>query len=348
MNTPFRVAVTHDVLGADGRPWSPDLGLEAFDAQPGLEWEVLAEPCDALQPEHLARYDAVLLLAPRLTASALEHDGLRTSLVARFGVGYDQVDVAACTRAGVLLTNTPDAVRRPVASAMLAMVLALAHRIRERDLLVRQGRWDEKFGVTGIGLTGRTLGIVGLGSIGMEFARLVAPLDMRLVAFDPYADPSRAGAAGIDLCSLEELLEQADFVCIAAPLTPDTHHLIDSAALRRMKSTAYVVNAARGPIIDQPAIVEALTEGWIAGAALDVFDPEPIEPGDPLLGLDNVLLTPHNIAHTDELYRRCGRSAVASILDFARGVRPGPIVNPDALNHERLRGRFRLGAGGGS
>jgi len=330
----FHVGVTRDFLGPDGELRFGDIGLGLLDAHPDVEWAFLADHAPELSAEHVAGCDGLLLLAAGISEATVAGAG-RLRAIARFGVGYDAVDVAACTRAGVVVTITPDGVRRPVATALLTLVLALAHRLRERDALVRAGRWAERVSCVGTGLTGRTLGIVGLGNIGRDLSALARPLEMRHLAFDPFADDAAAAAAGAQLVALEALLGEADFVCLCCPLTEETRHLIDRRALERMKPTAYLVNAARGPVVDQRALVEALRAGAIAGAALDVFDPEPPDPGDALLALDNVLLTPHSVAWSDECFRLTGESACRSLIAVAEGRRPEHVVNPEALDRAR-------------
>src|SRR5262245_62720892 len=161
----------------------------------------------------------------------------------------------------------------------------------------------------GMGLTGRTLGVFGLGNIGREVFALAAPFGMRHLAHDPYADPAGAAAAGAELVGLEALLRESDFVCLCCALTPATRHLIDARRLALMKPTAYLVNVARGPVVDQAALTEALRQGRLQGAGLDVFEREPIDPADPLLRLDNVILAPHALCWTDECFRGNGVSA---------------------------------------
>jgi phosphoglycerate dehydrogenase-like enzyme len=256
-------------------------------------------------------------------------------LVARFGVGYDNVDVPACTRQGVLLTITPDGVRRPVAVAALTFILALAGRLLTKDRLTREGRWAEKLDYMGMGVAGRTLGVIGLGNIGREVFRMAAPLEMRHVGHDPYLDQAAAARHGIEWLPLEELLRQSDFVCVCCNLTKQTHHLINAPRLALMKPTAYLINVARGPIVDQRALTAALQERRIAGAGLDVFEQEPIDPADPLLKLDNVVLAPHALCWTDECFAGNGRSACQSILDVAAGHVPQHVVNREALKHAR-------------
>ncbi len=328
----FRVGVTRDFRAPDGSIGWGDIGLSALEQVPGVEWEFLpadSEGLDELPAEVVAAYDGLLVLTPRVSAASLAGAD-RLKIVARFGVGYDNVDVAACTEAGVLVTITPDGVRRPVAVSALTLLLALTHRVRIKDQLVRTGRWQDKLDHLGVGVTGRALGVVGWGNIGQELSRIFAPLGMRQVAADPYADASAAAEAGVEIVDLDDLLAHSDFVVLTCALTEQTRGLIDAERLARMKPSAFLINVARGPVVDQQALTRALTERRIAGAALDVFDPEPPSPDDPLLALDNVLLAPHAIAWTDELALGNGRSAVQAILDVAAGRRPTHVVNPQA------------------
>ena len=346
MPDPFRVGVTRDFLGPDGRVTFGDIGLSLLDGHPGLSWEFLPEETSELRPDQVRDHDALLVLSPRVTAATLEGAD-RLALVSRFGVGYDTVDVAACSRNGVLLTITPEGVRRPVATAAMAFLLALSHKLLIKDRLTRTGRWGEKLHHMGMGLTGRTLGVIGLGNIGRELCDLARPFGMRLVAFDPHVDPAAAASAGVELLSLEELLRNSDFLCVCCALTPETRHLIDAGRIRLLKPTAYVINVARGPIIDQSALTQALRSGAIQGAGLDVFETEPIDPLDPLLALDNVILAPHALCWTDECFRGNGVSACRSILDVAAGRVPGPVVNRDVVDHPLLLEKLRRRAGAG-
>lgn len=303
-----------------------DIGLESLKTQPGLEVEFLPD-CGAELPASVGRdFDALLVLAPRVTANTLS-ECTRLAIIARFGVGYDNVDLDACTNADVLLTITPDGVRRPVAVSALAMLLALSHRLLEKDRLTRTGRWSEKLNFMGTGLTGRTLGLVGFGNIGQEIARIAAPLGMRLVAHDPFAVPDVAARLGVELLDLDTLCSAADFVCVCCALTAATRHLINAPRLARMKPSAFLINVARGPVVDQTALTTVLRERRIAGAALDVFEKEPIEHNDPLLQLDNVLLAPHAVCWTDELFQGIGEAACRSIRDVSLGRLPKDVVN---------------------
>lgn len=336
----FHVGFTGDFLRPDGRQAFADIDASPLSVA-GVEWEVL--PTRDVRREvpaaQAAPCDALLVLGPRIAAATL--DGAdRLALVARLGVGYDSVDVAACTRCGVALTITPDGVRRPVASAALAFLLACAHRLPLKDRLTRTGRWGEKAQHMGIGLRGRTLGLVGLGNIGREVCRLLAPHEMRLVAADPHGDAQVARALGVELVELPALLAQADFVVVCCALTPQTRHLIGAGQLALMKPTAHLINVARGPVIDQMALTDCLQKGGIAGAALDVFEQEPVDPADPILALDNVIVAPHALAWTDESFRLMGQSAFAGILAVSRGQAPGHVVNAEVLEGARFRDKL--------
>jgi phosphoglycerate dehydrogenase-like enzyme len=341
----FRVGVTRDFLNADGALVFGDIGLSTLESLPSMSVEFLPDYGGEL-PSSIGRdFDALLLLAPRVTANTLSACD-RLTIVARFGVGYDNVDVDACTASDVLLTITPDGVRRPVAVSALAMLMALSHRVLAKDRLTRAGRWSEKLDYMGIGLTGRTLGLVGFGNIGQEIARIVASLEMRLVTHDPYAPPNAAKALGVELLDLDQLLSESDFVCVCCALTADTRHLLNAPRLALMKSTSFLINVSRGSVVDQTALTEVLCQRRIAGAALDVFEQEPIDPTDPLLELDNVLLSPHAICWTDELFRGNGEAACRSIQDVAKGRIPKDVVNRGVIDRPEFKQKMaRYSAG---
>lgn len=316
----FFVGVSADAGGAEGRP------LFDFDLldDAAVQWEWMPGEGE-LAPVEVAPYDALILFGRRVTEATLVGvDRLR--LVARLGVGVDSVDVEACTRAGVLVTITPDGVRRPMAAGAMAFVLSLAHRLPEMDRHVRRGGW-ERFLHIGLGLEGRTLGIVGLGNVGHELATLAAPFGLRIIATDPFVTETRSD---VELRTLDELLGASDFVVVTCPLTDATRKLIGAAQLARMKPTAYLVNVARGPIVVEAALVEALREGVIAGAALDVFDPEPVRTDSALLSLENVILAPHAVGLTDELFRLSGRSVSRAAIAIRDGRTPEWAINPEA------------------
>jgi phosphoglycerate dehydrogenase-like enzyme len=331
----FRVGITRDFLKPDGTCGFGDIGIEKLSAA-GLSWEYLHTLEDEVSPEVADEFDGLLVLGPQVTEKTV--GGARRLLaVARFGVGYDNVDVPACTAAGVLLTITPDGVRRPVAVAALTFLLALSHKLLVKDRLTRTGRWAMKLDHIGQGVTGRVLGIIGLGNIGRELAELARPLGLRIIAYDPWVGPEAATSVGVELVSLEDLLRRSNYVCVCCALTEETRHMLDEDRLTLMKQSAYLINVARGAIVDQAALTRLLAERRIAGAGLDVFEREPIDPNDPLLALDNVILAPHAICWTDECFQLNGRSAATSLIDVAAGRVPRHVVNREALAHDRLR-----------
>lgn len=331
----FKVGVTRDLLTKEGVPCFDPAAFDALKLNPALQWEWIGEDLAEITPAIAARYDAIHVNLPRVPASAVARADCRVKIIARNGVGFDSVDVAALTARGIVLTNTPVAVRRPVAVATLTMIFALAGRLFTKDRLVRDGRWMDRTDFMGQGLTCRTLGIVGAGGIGQEILRLARPFFGRLVAADPFADQAYLRAIGTETLPLERVMAEADFVVVAALLNERTHHLIDASMLARMKPSAYFINMGRGPIHDEAALVDVLRNGRIAGAGLDVAEVEPLPATSPLLEMDNVILTPHALCWTDECFRDIATSALTSIADFSLGRRPAYVVNPDAYHNLR-------------
>jgi D-3-phosphoglycerate dehydrogenase len=263
-------------------------------------------------------------------------EGLK--VVMRTGVGYDVIDVEAATELGVVVINVPDIWIREVANHSLALLLAWNRKIVTLDREVRAGVWGSRVPgpVTG-SLHGETVGIVGLGNIGSAFARRVAALETRVIACDPYVDAARFEALGVERVDLMTLAARADYVSVHALLNPETRGLIGEAFLRRMKPTACLINTSRGPIVDESALGRALKEGWLAGAALDVFEEEPLGADSPLRDIDNVILTPHAAYFSSpavaQVPRRCGEEVARVLMK----ERPLNVVNPEvyAPGHRR-------------
>lgn len=331
MSKPFRIGVTADFkVGVPGR-LEPVLA-KVFDPLPQVEYEFFdASGQDAngryVTPADIADYDAVLALALRFPAATFQ-SGQRLAVLARWGVGYDNVDVPACTAADVLLAITTDAVRRPVAEAIVTMLHALSMRLYDKDRLVRTGNWGGRAAVPSVGLRGKTLGSVGLGNIGAEMFRLLEPFGLgRKLAADPYGKPELAAQLGVELVDLATVFGEADFVTVNCPLNAETEGLVNASLIGLMKPTAYLINTARGPIVKQADLLAALQAGQIAGAGLDVFEVEPLPVDDPLIALDNVILTPHALAWTDELYTDNSLDACNNILAIFRGETPRYPVN---------------------
>jgi len=326
----FKVGSTRDLMTASGAPCFPSTAFDALQGNPDIAWEWLADDVAEITPELMAAYDGLHVNLPAVRASCVAGGDVRCKIIARNGVGYDTVDVDAMTAAGVIVTNTPIAVRRPVAVATLTLLFALAGRLFDKDRLVRGGRWNERTDFMGTGLTSRTLGLVGAGSIGKEIMRLATPFFGDVIAFDPFADAGEVKAAGGRLVTFEDVLGQSDFVTVCCLLTEDTRHLINQAAFAQMKPDAYFLNVGRGPIHDEAALVDALQSGQIAGAGLDVTEHEPIAPDSPLLGMDNTIITPHALCWTDECFEDIARTALQSIVDVSNGLQPAHVVNGPA------------------
>lgn len=332
----FRIGITADVLDTMGKPMFGERPLDRLrDA--GHSWTFVRAENGMIPPAVIAGFDALLVGGARVNDASLAGDSGRLRIVARNGVGYDAVDPDALARSGILLTNSPDAVRTPVATTAVAFILALSLRLPIKSRLPREGRWAERGDHTGIGLPGRTLGIVGLGGIGLELARLMAPFGMRIIASDPFMTQERLGNQQVELLSLDAVMAQSDFLVIACLLNDSTRHLINAPRLALMKPTAFIINVARGPIIDETALIAALQAGALAGAGLDVFEAEPVDPANPLLKMDNVISTPHSLCWTDAFLEGVAFSAIEGIIDVADGRLPRHIVNRDATSHDRVR-----------
>jgi phosphoglycerate dehydrogenase-like enzyme len=326
-----RVGLSHDLRAPDGGLSWGDIGLSLLAERDDITWDFLPPDNGALTAEHVEGFDAVLFAAPAITAATVS--GPRPPrLLARFGVGLDSVDVEACTAAGVAVTITPDGSRRPVATAALALILAVSHNLLAKDRLVRESRWEDKLALRGRGLTGRTIGTFGLGNVATELFGLLEPFGVSKLAADPFCDDARAAALGVRLVDADTLATESDVLVVTAALTPMTRHTFDARRLALMPPHAVLVNVARGAIVDTEALTAALLAGRLAGAGLDVTDPEPLPAGHPLLSLSSVVLSPHALAWTDELALGNGTSAVRAILDTLDGRRPAHVVNPAVLD----------------
>jgi len=352
-NGRFHVGLSADFCDEQGNLAFPDLGLSILKGHAGLTHEFLREYRSEYVPSQLADYDVLISLKPKVTAQSLE--GItRLCAIGRCGVGYDNVDLDACTEHGIAVYITPGGVVRPVAESILLFVLALSHRLTIKDRLIRQGRWAESTRNLGREPRDRIVGTIGMGNIATEAIRLLRTLDVqRFVAFDPYTTPERAANLAVDLVSLEELLRISDYVLVNCPLTPQTRGLLGKAQFEMMKPDAVLINTARGPIVNEAALIEALQSGQIAGAALDVFEQEPLSANSPLAAMDNVILSSHSIAWTEELFRDMGRIDCLGALAIYRGEVPRDVVNPKVLKEPKFlakleRYRAAYAAAGGA
>ena len=314
----------------------PSFDLSPLTDASGIETRFLSYE-DPIRAQELEDIDALILLSERFTKDSIPASG-KLRVVARFGVGYDKVDVESCTQNDIAVCITPDGVRRPVAVSILTLMLALTGKLLIKDRITWQG--PDGFAARnehmGLGLVGRTLGSVGIGNIGTEMFRLAAPLGMKFIAHDPFADLSLAMELGVDLVDLDTVFAQSDVISINCPLTPDTHHLVNTSRLSQMKPTAYLINTARGPIVDQVALTQALQNGSIAGAGLDVFEVEPPAADDPILTLANVILTPHALCWTDQCFGGIGAADIAAILDVSLGQLPVGLLNQEVSKRTKF------------
>ncbi|MCI0463849.1 MAG: hypothetical protein L0Z62_43500 [Gemmataceae bacterium] len=358
----FRIAFTGDFLDLSGQPAYGDCGLPLLDGKPFVSYRFLTDQAPAaddpdyyqrfysleIEPEHLAGIDGLVVLRPWVKRTAFAHGAGDLVVIGRSGAGYDKVDVVACTDHDVALFNAPLTIYHATASAALMLMLALAKRLPQLERIVRQGRWDLQASTMGNELRGQTLGIIGLGHSGRELVRLVAPFAMRMLAYSPHADPAEASALGVRLSSLDEVLREADFISLHCRLTEETRRLLGAEQLALLKPTAYLVNVARGALIDQSALVRVLRERRIAGAGLDVFEVEPLPLNDPLLALDNVIVTPHWLASSSDVWQATGQAMAEGMLRAACGRVPEHVVNREVLDRPGFRAklaRFADGSG---
>jgi phosphoglycerate dehydrogenase-like enzyme len=334
---PFRVVLTGDFFAADGSPRYADMGLSSLEAHPHIRTSRFHEHRPSIGADQIGDAQGVIVLTPAVTAASVaKADDLLA--IGRFGVGYDAVDVAACIEADVVVFITAGAVDHSVAEATVGWMLALTHHMRAKDALVRDGQWDRRSAYMGRELRDRTFGAIGLGGIARKTIDLLRGFGMKPpIAFDPFV----AGAVeGVRLVPLDELLASADFVSIHCPLTDQTRGLIGRRELSLIKPEGYLINTARGGIVDEDALYEALRDRRIAGAALDCFAQEPVIGPHPLASLDNVLLAPHSIAWTDELFRDIGRAVCQGMVDLSRGERPRGVVNPSVFDRPGFRAKW--------
>lgn len=351
----FQLGFTGDFLDASGASAYDDISLTTLDRMPFIRRHFLMEHAPRrddpsswarlysmeVTPEQIADLDGLVVLRPWVKRSTFAQGATNLVMIGRSGAGYDKIDLAACTENDVALFNAPLALNHSTAATALLFMLALAKNLRRQEQITRTGRWDLQAQVMGGELPGRTLGIVGLGHSGRELARLLAPFGMRLKAFSPHADPIQAAALGIQLTALEPLLREADFVSLHCRLTDQTRKIIGAAQFAWMKPSAYFINVARGELVDQAELVEALRAGTIAGAGLDVFEVEPLPADDPLLQLDNVIVTPHWSASTRDVWHATGQAMADGMIRTAQGLIPECVVNVEVLDRPGFQAKLQ-------
>jgi D-3-phosphoglycerate dehydrogenase len=248
----------------------------------------------------------------------------RLKVISRYGVGYDKIDINAANARGIIITNTPGVNSSSVAELAIGFMLALARQIPEAVEAVHQGKWPR---FSGISLEGKTIGIIGLGSIGKQLAKRLAGFECNLLAFDPQADREFSEKNQVRITGMDELLEKSDFVSLHLPVLPNTREMVNAEFLMKMKKGSFLINTARGELIHEEALFEAITNGHVRGAGLDAFQTEPPEPSNPLLTLPQVVCTPHLGAQTDNATNMMGRTAMEDCLAVLRNEQPRFRVN---------------------
>ena len=310
----------------------PDAGLKRLQESCEVDlWEEPLPPAYETLLERVRGVDGILcLLTERIDAQLLDAAGPQLKVVSQMAVGYDNIDVNAAAERGIPVGNTPGVLTEATADLTLALLLAAGRRIVEGVRYIQDGKWQtwEPMGLLGADLTGATLGIIGMGRIGAAVAQRAAGFDMKIIAYSPSLTRDQARAAGVEKVDLESLLSDSDFVSLHCPLNDQTRGLIDAETLAQMKPSAILINTARGPIVDQQALYEALKNGVIAAAALDVTDPEPIPLDDPLMTLPNVIIVPHIGSASIRTRDRMAQMAASNLL---AGLEGKPLPNAIAV-----------------
>lgn len=304
-------------------------------------WEIMEPPSnDIAQASVIDRYDGLLILGMGFDAASFR--GVRRlTCIFRWGVGFDRIDVAAATAADVLVALTPEAVKRAVAEAQIALIFALAKQLPALDKRTRAGLWRDCMPVAGTDVRGKTLSSVGLGRIALEMFAMARGIGFgRLLAYDPFCPPGRAAQAGVELTGLDEVLSAGDFVTVNALLNASTEGMLGAREFGLMKPTAYFINTARGPIVQERELIRALREGRIAGAGIDVFEQEPPAAENPLLAMDNVIVAPHGLAWTREGVAGNSRDMCRNLLAVAGGQVPACLADPLAAQRAGVRAKL--------
>ncbi len=351
---PFEAFYSGDYLDVSGNVaagyWGEDLLRAApqirhrffMDQSPATLGAAFGERLYSLQmePHHVTAADGIVIIRPYVRRSAFARGVERLVVIGRAGVGTDKIDLAACTDNDVAVFNAPHSLTHSTASAALLLMLALAKRLPWQERMARSGDWREQATVIGDDLVGQTLGIVGLGRISWELIRLLEPFGMRVLAYSRHCRTEEATAHSVELVSLDALLREADYVSLHCALADSTRGFMGAREFGLMKPTAYFINTARGELVQQDALTRVLQEHRIAGAGLDVFAHEPLAATDPLIALDNVILTPHWLPTTHRAVRLVGVAMAKGILRAARGQVPENVVNPEVLKRAGFRSKL--------
>lgn len=320
----FNLGISGDLLTKSGVPCFGEEPLKKLEVIKDLNITWMDPNIEFISQDHASKFDAILLNLPKINMDSLIRNDLRLKIVARFGVGYDTVDVNALKMKNVILTNTPNAIRTPVAVATLTMILALSSKIFAKDNLLRRGEWNSRTDFMGIGLSQKTLGVIGCGNIGKEFIKISKHLFKNVISFDPNVSMETMLELGVKKVDFYQLANDSDFVSILCDLNNSTKGLIDIKFLNHMKKSSILVNLSRGPVINEKDLINCLKNNKIYGVGLDVMDVEPIKRDNELMNFENVILTPHSLCWTEECFDSIATEAISSIINF---YKKEPIKN---------------------
>jgi phosphoglycerate dehydrogenase-like enzyme len=310
-------------------------GVSVLEDEPAIELKYprpgyMAE----IEPDDIRGCHAVIISSAAFTRASLPGAD-KLKLIVRFGAGFEKVDLDACTEHGIMVCHAPLGPTEAMAQGTLGLMIACATRMFQKDAVVRRNQWKQRAKYIGTDLTGKTLGVIGLGNIGTRVVEKVKPFDMRILAYDPYAPDDRFSQYGAEAVPLETLLRESDFISIHCPLTEESRGMLTEEHFRMMKPTALFFNTSRGGFYDEAVLATALTEGWIAGAGIDVFEDEPNIEDNPLVELENCIVTPHAIGFTQGLFDTIWHWVSRSVIQFARGELPDNIINVKVLTPEQ-------------
>ena len=320
----FKVGISGDLLNSENKPCFGDAPLELLKVRKDIEISWMDKSIKEISSKMASQFDAILLNLPKANSETVSKKDCKLKIISRFGVGFDSVDIAAMKEKGIIVTNTPNAVRRPVAVAALTMIFAVASKLIIKDKLVREGNWNERTNNMGVGLSKKTLGIIGAGSIGTETIKLSKPFFKNILAYDPFLSKQQIHEKGAVKSDLHQLSSKCDFIVILCNLDESTKGMINETFLSSMKESAYIFNLSRGPVINERHLEKALENKVISGAGLDVTNTEPISLDSKLLSFSNVVITPHALCWTDECFNDIAEEAIKSILNF---IDKKPILN---------------------
>ena len=325
---------TFKVVCTDAHLFPPRQELEILGK---LNCEIVPAVCKSEDETIAACRDAhaILNTAAKITRRVVAE--LKNALViCRYGIGVDTVDIPAATEHGIVVANVPDFCFDEVADTAMSLILSVPRKVHLVNAAVHKGIWNKDAAKPVRKFRGATLGIFAFGNIGRNVAKRAIPFGFRILVHDAYLAPEQVRDYPVTLVDFDTLLKESDLLTVHAPLTDETRHKFNEAAFRKMKPSAYFFNLGRGPIHDQKALCRALTEGWIAGAGLDVLEKEPPDPADPILKLDNVVFTPHYASYTEEAYQELQLKTAQNAASVARGEFPKYVVNPEVKATARL------------